>query len=312
VDHWFAALSAALDTIAPLLESRAYLVRRAHGDLHLGNMLLWRGRAAPFDALEFDEDLATIDPGYDLAFLLMDVDRRVSRATANHLMNRYVARTGDAGLAPALPVFLALRALIRAHVDASRGHDGTPLLAAALAYLQPGRSVVVAIGGLMGTGKSTLARAIAPGLGAAPGALTLGSDTIRKRLFGMPPEATLPASAYDDAANADVAATLLGSVSAAAGHAVIADATFREPAARDAIARAARRAGATFLGIWLHAPLPLLAARVAARSNDASDADVAVLHRAAAHGDPPPGWLPVDTTDLAAAERQVQSALMML
>ena len=55
----------------------------------------------PFDALEFDEAMATIDLGYDLAFLLMDLDQRVSRAAANRVLNRYVARTGDAALTPA-------------------------------------------------------------------------------------------------------------------------------------------------------------------------------------------------------------------
>ena len=54
-------------------------VRRAHGDLHLGNLCLWQGRPVPFDALEFDEALATIDLAYDLAFLLMDLEHRLDR-----------------------------------------------------------------------------------------------------------------------------------------------------------------------------------------------------------------------------------------
>ena len=72
----------ALDGIAPWLTQRARdgFVRRAHGDLHLGNLCLWNGKPVPFDALEFDEAMATIDLGYDLAFLLMDLDQRVSRA----------------------------------------------------------------------------------------------------------------------------------------------------------------------------------------------------------------------------------------
>ncbi len=314
VAAWHGALTVALDAAAHLLEARAYLTRRAHGDLHLGNLLLWNGQPAPFDALEFDEELATIDPGYDLAFLLMDIDRRVSRVAANQVMNRYVARTGDAGLVGALPVFLSLRALVRAHVEAARGRDGGALLAAATAYLQPGRPIVVAVGGLMGTGKSTLARAIAPGLGAAPGALVLSSDTVRKRLFGVAPEQKLPPAAYTAEADAEVAATLLGSVRAAAagGQAVIADATFRDPAARDGIRRSARQAGAAFLGVWLDAPLPVLEARVAARRNDASDADLAVLRRAAARAVAPPDWLLVDASDAAGAERQVQAALKVL
>jgi aminoglycoside phosphotransferase family enzyme/predicted kinase len=314
VDEWQAAMARALAAAAPLLEARGYLTRRAHGDLHLGNLVLWHGRPAPFDALEFDEELATIDPGYDLAFLLMDVDQRVSRAAANQVMNRYVARTGDAGLTGALPVFLSLRALIRAHVTATLGRDGVPLLAGAIGYLQPGRPLVVALGGLMGTGKSTLARAIAPGLGKAPGALVLSSDTIRKRLFGVAPEEKLLPAGYTAEAHSEVTATLLGSVRAAAagGHAVIADATFRDPLVRDAIEQCARQAGAAFLGIWLDAPLPVLEARVAARRNDASDADLNVLLRAAIQAAPPPSWLRVDTTDMADAEREVQKALIML
>ena len=72
----------ALDGIAPWLAQRARdgFVRRAHGDLHLGNLCLWQGQPVPFDALEFDEAMATIDLGYDLAFLLMDLDQRVDRA----------------------------------------------------------------------------------------------------------------------------------------------------------------------------------------------------------------------------------------
>ena len=315
VTAWQTALSLALADAAPLLQSRAYLTRRAHGDLHLGNLVLWHGCPAPFDALEFDEALATIDPGYDLAFLLMDLDRRVDRGAANRVLNRYVARTGDAGFAGALPLFLSLRALIRAHVEAARGRDGAALLAAAMGYLQPGRPVVIAVGGLMGTGKSTLARTIAPGLGRAPGALVLSSDTVRKRLFGVAPEERLPPPAYTAAAHADVAATLLGSirVAAAGGHAVIADATFRDPTARDAVERSARQAGAAFLGLWLHAPLAVLEARVAARTDDVSDADVAVLREAVAfRAGLPAGWLAVDATDSGDAERQVQSAIKML
>ena len=59
-----------------------------------------------------------IDLGYDLAFLLMDLDRRAGRAAANRVLNRYVARTGDSGLVAGLPAFLSLRAMVRAHVEA--------------------------------------------------------------------------------------------------------------------------------------------------------------------------------------------------
>ena len=287
VAAWRDAILAALDSLQPLLRQRAQagLVRRAHGDLHLGNLCLWQERPVPFDALEFDETLATIDLAYDFAFLLMDLDRRVDRAAANRVMNRYVARTGDVGLVATLPAFMSIRAMVRAHVEARSGHAAAwqPYLRAALDYLRPlPGMVVVAVGGLPGSGKSTLARALVPELGRAPGALILRSDEIRKRQHGAPPEQRLPQSAYTDAASQAVFAALAEGVRAAAvsGQCVVADATFIDPAHRQAVEAAAQAAGARFVGFWLDAPLAELERRVVTRSGDASDATVAVLRAA--------------------------------
>ena len=315
VAAWEQAMTAALDPLGPWLAARARagFLRRAHGDLHLGNLCLWRGRPVPFDALEFDEAMATVDLGYDLAFLLMDLDRHAGRGWANRVMNRYVARTGDAGLTRGLPAFLSQRAMVRAHVEAARGHrpEAARYLAAALAYLRPAPALVVAIGGLPGTGKSTLARALAPDLGRAPGALVLRSDEIRKRLHGVAPEARLPPAAYAPDVSARVFAQLTAAAgeAAAGGQATIGDATFLDPAHRAAIAAAAKAAGATFLGLWLEAPLAALEARVAGRTGDASDATVAVLHAAAVGGHAAPtGWVRIDATDARAALAAAQAA----
>jgi len=307
VSQWEAAVLSELNRLSDWASTRsaAGFVRRGHGDLHLGNLCLWQGRPVPFDALEFDERLATIDIGYDFAFLLMDLDVRVSRSAANRVLNRYVARTADADLVRGLPVFLSMRAMIRAHVEARTGRADVAAryLTASMAYLAPSRSVVVAIGGLPGTGKSTLARLLAPNLGAAPGALILRSDEIRKRQAGVLPERRLPASAYTPEASRTVFAELaeMTSCCAAAGQTVIADATFMGPGHRTMVAAAAQNAGAPFLGLWLEAPLTELERRVAARTHDASDATVEVL-RSAASRDPGPGdWLRIDATDMMAA-----------
>ncbi len=298
VAAWERGIGAALDRAAPLLRARAPLIRRAHGDLHLGNMLMWHGRPAPFDALEFDEELATIDPGYDLAFLLMDLEQLLSRAAANLVLNRYVARTGDAGLVGALPLFLSLRAMVRAHVGAASGHGYGGLLRAAFELLRPGRAAVVAIGGLMGSGKSTLARAVAPMFGPAPGALILRADEIRKRLFGVLPEQRLPDAAYTPEAHRRTDAALLQAMTdaTAGGHTVVVDASFVDPARRAAVSAAAAAASVPFLGVWLDAPLAVLEARIAGRRGDASDATVAVLHEAARGLQPPGEWRWLDAT----------------
>ncbi|WP_216856248.1 bifunctional aminoglycoside phosphotransferase/ATP-binding protein [Acidisphaera sp. S103] len=309
VENWYQRISAAIESNRDWLAERsvAGCVRRCHGDLHLGNLCLWNGKPVAFDALEFDEDLATIDVGYDLGFLLMDLDQRVGRPAANRVMNRYVARTGDIAMR-GFPVFLSQRAMIRAHVLAATHQDGAAYLAAAQTYLDPIPPMVVAIGGLQGTGKSTLARAIAPALGPAPGALIVRSDEIRKRLHGAEPEARLPPEAYTEAANSATNAAVIDQArnAAASGHAVIVDATFLDTRMRRDLAAAV---GVPFLGIWLHAPLSLLESRIASRAGDASDATVAVLHRSL-EIDPGAGdWRPVDASDGTKALAIVREAI---
>lgn len=311
VEAWAAAARAALAHAAPALAARgaAGFVRRCHGDLHLGNICLWEGRPTLFDALEFDEALATIDVGYDLAFLLMDLDLRHGRAAANRVLNRYVARTGDAGLVAGLPVWLSLRAMIRAHVAATRGEDAGALLAAAEAHLRPAAPRLLAVGGLQGTGKSTLARALAPAIGRCPGALVLRSDEIRKRRFGVAPEQRLPPGAYAEAVSRVVHAEMFAAARAALadGQAVILDAVFLDPVQRRAAEAPAREAGLPFDGLWLEAPLETLRARLAARRGDASDADEAVLLRAAEADPGPIAWhrIAADDGATAAAARAI-------
>jgi aminoglycoside phosphotransferase family enzyme/predicted kinase len=311
VQAWDAAMRLALAAVDSWLEQRARdgFVRRTHGDLHLGNLCLWQGKPVPFDALEFDEALGMIDLGYDLAFLLMDLEHLVGRAAANRVLNRYVARTGDAALVRGLPVFLSMRAMVRAHVAARSGRNTMAQACLAMAgdYLQAAKPIVIAVGGLPGTGKSSLARALAPNLGRAPGALVVRSDEIRKRQHGVAPEVPLPQTAYTAAASRTVLETLAEAVrcAAGAGQAVVADATFMDPAHRAMVADAARQAGVAFVGLWLQAPLAVLEQRVASRTSDASDATVAVLHAAAAHDPGPGGWTPIDATDVHASETLV-------
>ncbi|MFZ1990428.1 MAG: AAA family ATPase [Alphaproteobacteria bacterium] len=270
-------------------------VRRCHGDLHLRNIVLIDGEPVIFDALEFDDALATTDTLYDLGFLLMDLCEHGLIAEANQLLNHYLWCCEDEkgeieGLA-LMPLFLALRALIRAKVtitqirqtpqDAAERAQGqsaiNSYLNAARSFLDPEPARVIAIGGLSGTGKTTLAAAIAPEIGTAPGAVHLRSDIERKRMFGVDPSTHLSREAYDASVSkrvyqtlSDYAATTLG-----VGRSVIVDATFRSAHEREAIATVAKEH--PFTGIWLEAPRAVLLARVAARQRDASDATAPVV-----------------------------------
>ncbi|WP_425450300.1 AAA family ATPase [Virgifigura deserti] len=285
-------------------------VRHCHGDLHLRNICLIDGRPTLFDCIEFSRSLACIDLLYDLAFLLMDLRYRRLGDLANGVLNRYldVGDESPEGLAT-LPLFLSARAAIRAHIAATAagqqsagqqldggagrrlGDEARSYLSMAEELLRPAPPMLVAIGGLSGTGKSTLAYGLAPELGPAPGARVLRSDVLRKRLIGMPMATTLPDAAYSPEMTEKVYAALCGEAgrALAAGHGVIVDAVSARERERDAIAAVARAAGVPFVGFWLEAPHETLAARIAARRSvarrapsherDASDATVDVLRR---------------------------------
>jgi len=288
----------ALADAKTLLDQRAKagFVRRCHGDLHLRNIVLLDGAPTLFDAIEFDEDLATIDILYDLAFLLMDLWRRGNRAHANAVLNRYLWRGGAeaniAGLS-LLPLFLSVRAGVRAMVtlDSLPHITGTAkeniweeaeaYFTLACIFLAPDPPRMIAVGGLSGTGKSTLAATLAPFIGAAPGALHLRSDVERKLLYGIEPEKPLGAEAYGEDITTRVydALNRKASLGLSAGHSVLADAVFSRTQQRGAVEKTAHDAGAAFDGLWLAAPEGEMINRVEARRGDASDANADIVRQ---------------------------------
>ncbi|MBV9632975.1 MAG: AAA family ATPase [Xanthobacteraceae bacterium] len=272
------------------------LIRRGHGDLHLSNIALIDGRPVPFDALEFDPVVASGDLLYDLAFLLMDLIERMRQADANLILNVYLEETrrrSDLDALAALPLFMSVRAAIRAKVtaaklDGARPEEREAIAAQAKAYfvlacnlIAPAPPRLVAVGGLSGTGKSVLARALAPHVAPAPGAVLIRSDVERKAMFGLAQTEKLPPQAYTPEVGQRVYAVLADKARrvVAAGHSAIVDAVFAREAERASMTELARTHRFAFRGLFLTADLAVRIARIGDRLHDASDANAEVARQ---------------------------------
>ena len=308
-----------LEPLRSLVERRqaAGCIREGHGDLHLGNMVLWGERILVFDCLEFSPSLRWIDPISDLAFLLMDLRQRGESTLALRLLNRWLDRCGDYAALPLLPWYLAYRALVRAKVTALRlsqspsdpsevrqlENELERYLQQARHALTPGSGTLLITHGIAGSGKSYAAARLVE-----RGWIQLRSDAERRRLVGRWGVAELDADAdtdadADDGVGAGSDPTLLeaglyqpavsqrlyaevlpaaAEAALAAGLAVVVDATFLRRSQRQAFQDLAARCGAGFGILAPSAPWPLIEARIAQRraeGGDPSEADRAVARR---------------------------------
>lgn len=316
--------------IEALLEERGRLgcVRLLHGDLHLRNIVLMNSHPVLFDALEFDDALATGDQLYDLAFLIMDILERGDRAAALRVLQSYLVAVSThdstdpalgrrvplsgqfiAGLA-ALPFFIAMRAAIRAKVSAATAEvndgairelaeaDARGYFELAERQMEPATPCLIAIGGLSGTGKSRAAISLAPLVGRDPGAIVNHSDAMRKLLHGHSPLDHLPAEAYSLEATRRTYERLLfaARLLLASGYSVILDAVFARAEERAACEAIAQAAEVPFVGLWLEAPLDVRVARIDRRTNDISDADAAVARQQETYALNDLTWTRIDAT----------------
>jgi len=288
----------AFERVKPVLEKRGAegLIRRGHGDLHLGNIALIDGKPVPFDALEFDPLVASGDLLYDLAFLLMDLDERKLKEAAAVALNIYFMasrRDADIESLAALPLFMSVRAAIRAKVTAARianadeakrdavAREAQTYFALACKLIAPPKPKLLAVGGLSGTGKSVLARGLSSHVPPLPGALVLRSDVERKVLFNVAETEKLSADAYTPEVTVRVYQRLTDKARRviAAGHSAIVDAVFAKPQERALISKLAHDNRLDFHGLFLTADMDTRIKRVGGRVNDASDADADIARR---------------------------------
>jgi aminoglycoside phosphotransferase family enzyme/predicted kinase len=272
-------------------------VRECHGDMHLGNMILLDDDMVIFDCIEFNDNLRWIDVASDVAFLTMDLEDRGRPDLAHRFLNGYLEATGDYGLLLFLPFYLIYRATVRAKVAGIRlgQSDLSPAEAAQVReafgsyldladrYARPSRPRLLITHGLSGSGKTFATQQLVE----AAGAIRIRSDVERKRLFGLAPlerstdrsELDLYAPDVTRRTYAHLARQVARVVEA--GFTVVVDATFLKRTQRDAFRRLAARLGVPFTLLEFRAHAETLRRRVAHRSahaDDASEADLAVLH----------------------------------
>jgi aminoglycoside phosphotransferase family enzyme/predicted kinase len=291
---------------AALLRERAATgwIREGHGDLRAEHVCLELGDVVQiFDCVEFNRDLRCADVTSDLAFLLMDLTRLGASEVATSLLARYRAAGLDVP-DELLRLYTAHRALVRAKVaglelpgsgaeDAARhmaeATDYLDLASAAALTVQP---VLVAMTGLSGTGKSTVARHLARALGAR----LFASDVVRKDLAGI--EGSAPAAWGEGLYRPEwTSATYdrlfaLAEASLDAGIPVVLDASFLATEQRLGAAPVAARANAQLVLIETVCDEETVAARLAtrtARGNSPSDATLSIFrHQRAAVSAAPP------------------------
>ncbi|MFN5515669.1 MAG: AAA family ATPase [Cyanobacteriota bacterium] len=266
-------------------------IRECHGDLHLQNICYWQGKLQLFDRIEFNEPFRFVDVMYDVAFTVMDLDAKERRDLGTIFLNAYLEQTGDWEGVSLLPFYLSRQAYVRAKVTSfllddpqiSPREKETALETAqnyyrqAWGYAQPQEGEVILLSGLSGAGKSTVARYLAPQIGA----LHLRSDAIRKQLAGLPLTAQGGADLYTPERTQQTYQYLQnwGLALACQGWRVILDAKYDRRVERQTILKFCQTHHLPLIFLHCQASLPTLTERLNQRRGDISDATAALLRQ---------------------------------
>ncbi|MDX8411639.1 MAG: AAA family ATPase [Mariprofundaceae bacterium] len=261
-------------------------IRVCHGDLHLRNITLFKGRPRVFDCIEFNDEYRMIDTISDVAFLVMDCQARGRPDLGMRFLSRYLEHNGDYAGLDLLPVYLTYRAGVRGKVaclladelEPSSGEaqmlEARRYFSLADGYARASKPHLFVIGGLSGSGKSHLALT---GAGKET-AIVIRSDATRKRLARSHPG--LPLYGPEMGKRTYDAMFEAAEQTLAAGFSAILDATFLRRQDRDRARDIANRLHVCCRIIWLDMAEDVLRQRVAARcrqGTDISDAGVDVL-----------------------------------
>ncbi|WP_106403597.1 bifunctional aminoglycoside phosphotransferase/ATP-binding protein [Actinocorallia populi] len=270
-----------------------------HGDLIADDVFCLPDGPRILDCLEFDDRLRYVDGLDDAAFLAMDLERLRAPALARAFLDRYSEFGGDPAPASLRHHYIAYRAFVRAKVSclSERPAVAREYAELALRHLRAGSVALVLVGGLPGTGKSTLAGALGDRLGWS----VLSSDRTRKELAGLaaeqPARAPYGQGIYGPRATKETYAELLRRAEKllGMGEPVVLDASWSDEVFREEAATVARRARADLVALECRTPALVSSARLRDRRGGPSDADTAVAEAMAAEAAPWPGAVAVDT-----------------
>lgn len=287
LEDWTAKVLAQLQTNASLISFRqkAGHVRKCHGDLKLSNIAWDSKNFLFFSPVEYNGLLDSVDTLYDLACLTMDLEVKGLRRLSNICFNHYMAYMNDMAGFPLLALYQSLRAMIHAVVLAYQSTllpsterknarmNARKYFGAALHFIAPFKPVLIACGGLSGSGKSRVAREIGGFFNPAPGAIILRDDIVRKQMLGIAPHEALDKDCMTPAFEKVVYDILRQQARTAlsGGSCVIIDALFYNPVERQAVELLAKDMNVDFFGFWMEAPLSMRAERVASRKRNPSD-----------------------------------------
>jgi uncharacterized protein len=314
-------------TRAPLFEQRIAegRIRDGHGDLRAEHICLTEPIAI-FDCIEFNHRFRYGDVASDVAFLAMDLDERGFTNLSRAFVQAYVEYSGDRWLLDVLDFYKCYRAFVRAKVECFRladpalsATDTRRALRTAYRYCQLAAGYAEALRrpwlllccGLMGSGKSVLAEALARRLDVE----ILSSDVTRKELAGLQPTTPAPDAFGEGLYTAERTEATYAQLFQRAecllarGRSVLLDASFQRAQHRTQAMQLAARLGAEFRLLECWCPEVELRRRLearVARGGSISDGRWELLAQQRRAFEPlfdVPPWqhLKIDTTGTAAA-----------
>ena len=274
---------------------REGFVRECHGDLHLGNMALLGDKVTLFDCIEFNPEIRWIDTISEAAFVAMDLEARGYPGYCWRFINRYLEASDDYAGLKLLRYYVIYRALVRAKVEALRieqqewdSENFAGHLEPAFAYIELAHKwasshqpAMIIMRGLSASGKSTIAERLAKTLGV----IQIRSDVVRKRLFGLVPDAQSESSPGQGIYSADATESTyqrlqqIAAIVIDAGFSVILDATFLQVSRRRQMLETKTNTEFKKIIIDCEVPVDELRRRILARVNDPSEANLEVLEQ---------------------------------